>query len=212
LGPQYAGSRISRDAIDEDDDDDPFNKVFDDEALEEDDQAVHSGSDELQDDEEALDGLHGSSEGDMMSEEEDYDSEEGEEDSQAQGETSGTEFSDDDDDEGPTRPKKLEQDGTIDRAELRKLMAQDQKSVAATLTEGAKADADKGKAVKAQRAAFDSLLNTRIKLQKAIISANSLSAIEVQANEVEEAKDVVSAAEDAALKLWNNINALISHP
>ena len=38
LGPQYSGSRVSRDAVDEDDDeDDPFARGFDDEDSEEED-------------------------------------------------------------------------------------------------------------------------------------------------------------------------------
>jgi protein AATF/BFR2 len=186
---------------DEDGEDDPFNKFMDDEAIEEEEEALHSDSQDSEngEDGDAFNGFDGDSDDDMGSEEED-------EDSQGEDDTSGTEFTDEN--EAPSRPSKSEQNNTIDRAELRKLMVQDQKSVAATLTEGAKADTEKGKAVQAQRKAFDSLLNTRIKLQKALVVANSLSAIDINDNEVEQAKDVVSAAEDAALKLWNNINSL----
>ncbi|QDS72027.1 hypothetical protein FKW77_002172 [Venturia effusa] len=197
LGPQYSGSRISRDALDEseDDENDPFDKLLDDEASEEEEEALHSdsqNSDDEDEDGETYNGYGDESDDKEGSEEEDY--------------TSGTEFSDDD--AAPARPPKSDQSNPIDRAELRKLMAQDQKSVATTLTEGARADAEKGKAVQAQRKAFDSLLNTRIKLQKALVVANSLSAIDINDKEVKESKDVVSAAEDAALKLWNNINSL----
>jgi protein AATF/BFR2 len=199
LGPQYAGSRISRNAVEEDEDeeDDPFNKFLDDEAVEEDEDS--QDSDDGEEDGDVLNGFGSASDDDMESEEEDEDSQEGDN-------TSDTEISDGD--AAPSQPSKSEQNDPIDRAELRKLMAQDQKSVAATLTEGAKADAEKGKAVQVQRKAFDSLLNTRIKLQKALVATNSLSAIEINDNEVKEANDVVSAAENAAFKLWNNINSL----
>lgn len=197
LGPQYSGARISRDALDdsEDDENDPFNKLLDDEASEEEEEALHSDTQDSDDGEEngeTYNGFDDDSDDNEGSEEEDN--------------TSGTEFSDDD--AAPSRPSKSEQSNPIDRAELRKLMVQDQKSVATTLTEGAKADAEKGKAVQAQRKAFDTLLNTRMKLQKALVVANSLSAIDISDSEIKESKDVVSAAEDAALKLWNNINSL----
>lgn len=195
MGPQYSGSRISRDAIDEDEDDedDPFNNFLDDEAdEEEEEEASHSDLDNGGEDGEAHNGFDDDSDNDMESDEED--------------DTSGTEFSDED--TAPSGPSKSGQNNPIDRAELRKLMVQDQKSVATTLTEGAKADAEKGKAVQAQRKTFDTLLNTRIKLQKALVVVNSLSAIDINDSEVKESKDVVSAAEDAALKLWNNINSL----
>jgi protein AATF/BFR2 len=181
---------------DEGEEDDTFNKFLDDETEEEEETALHSDSQDSDNGEEGGETYNDDS------------GEEKGEDSQDEEDTSGTELSDDD--EAPSRPPKSEQNNPVDRAELRKLMVQDQKSVAATLTEGAKADAEKGKAVQAQRKAFDALLNTRIKLQKALVVANSLSAIEINDKEVKESKDVVSAAEDAALKLWNNINSLRS--
>jgi protein AATF/BFR2 len=98
-------------------------------------------------------------------------------------------------------------DGAIDRSELRKLMADDQKSVAATLSQSARADAEKGRAVKTQRARFDTLLNSRIKLQKALIATNSLL-VDDASMDVEEVGGVVEAAEAAAVKLWNNLNSL----
>lgn len=176
----------------EDDENDPFKNLLDNEASGEGDEDLHDDSQDSDDgDEDGENGFDDDANDSEGSEEED--------------DTSGTEFSTED--AAPSRPLKSESN-PIDRAELRKLLAQDQKSVATTLTEGAKADAEKGKAVQAQRKAFDTLLNTRIKLQKALVVANSLSAIDVDESEVQESKDVVSAAEDAALKLWNNINSL----
>jgi protein AATF/BFR2 len=125
--------------------------------------------------------------------------------------TSGTDFSDEeeDEDEDGDLPKSTRagQDNGIDRTELRKLMAEDQKSVAATISEGTRADVEKGRAVKIQRTTFDTLLNTRIKLQKALVSVNSLAAID---RDLEDTKDVISSAESAAIKLWNNLNSIRS--
>ncbi|KAL2044727.1 hypothetical protein N7G274_002502 [Stereocaulon virgatum] len=94
-----------------------------------------------------------------------------------------------------------------DRAALRKMMAEEQKAVAASLSKAAKADIAKGRAIKYQRTAFDALLNTRIKLQKALISTNSLSASTSTSTEDTEA---IRAAETAALNLWNTVSTLRS--
>lgn len=175
----------------EEDENDPFDNLLDNEASDEGDKDVHDDSQDSEDEDE--DERNGS-------ENESDDNEDSPED-----DSSGTEYSDEV--AASSHPSEPESN-PIDRAQLRKLMVQDQKSVATILTEGAKADAEKGKAVQAQRKAFDTLLNTRIKLQKALVVANSLSAIDIDQNEVKESKDVVSAAQDAALKLWNNINSL----
>jgi len=42
LGPQYSGSRVTRDAIEDEEDDDPFARGFDDEDSEEDEEDVNS--------------------------------------------------------------------------------------------------------------------------------------------------------------------------
>ena len=92
-----------------------------------------------------------------------------------------------------------------DRAPLRKMMAGEQKSVADLLSKAAKEDVAKGKAIKHQRATFDALLNTRIKLQKALISTNSMRAVSSSPSEHTEA---IQAAETAALNLWNTLSSL----
>lgn len=124
LGPQYSGSRVARDAIEgDDDDDDPFAKGFDDEDSEE-----EQGDDSEDDDEEPEDG------------------------------TDATDMSDEeDDDDDAAEP----QDEPQDRAELRKMMATEQKAVAATISAANKQDAEKGRAVKKQRTTFDSLSTLR---------------------------------------------------
>ncbi|KAL1849767.1 rRNA-processing protein bfr2 [Paecilomyces lecythidis] len=93
-----------------------------------------------------------------------------------------------------------------EREELRKLMATDQKTIAATISQAAKADAAKGFAVKQQRSAFDALLNTRIKLQKGLTSVNALPNAAKEAESVDEG--AIRSAESAALALWTTLEDL----
>lgn len=107
-----------------------------------------------------------------------------------------------------------------DREELRRLMASDQKTIAATITQAAKADAAKGKAVKEQRATFDALLNTRIKLQKGLTTINDISkmaGVEEDAREDSDEEngdgeasnsEAIKSAESAALALWSTLEEL----
>lgn len=102
-----------------------------------------------------------------------------------------------------------------DREELRRLMASDQKTIAATISQAAKADAAKGKAVKEQRTTFDALLNTRIKLQKGLSAINEMSDIvggadnhATDSGEVEEDSETIKSAESAALALWSTLEEL----
>lgn len=260
LGPQYAGSRISRDALlAEESDDDPFgsgasqrddsedSEYADPEDFQQEDQVI---DDEDIDSDEAfgegdeaqfkgkgfvfggsgapwtgpMDGLSGdiTTDGKHLSSEEDSDKEDDEdgegesnaevedlsdedlEDSEhsegASEEASDLDSSDDGDTQGNTKAD--------DRTELRKMMAEEQKTVAATISQAAKADAEKGKAVKQQRSTFDSLLNTRIRLQKALIASNSLSSPSSTTNPNERVSEAVKAAEAAALKLWSTLDSL----
>lgn len=93
------------------------------------------------------------------------------------------------------------------RAELRKIMGEEQQSVVASITQAAKADAAKGNAVKEQRKAFDSLLSVRMVLQKALIASNSMSTVEEKDSE-DTANQPYEAAEEAAIKLWNTLDGL----
>lgn len=183
LGPQYEGSTISRDAIEDEDEDDPFSKGFDEEESEDDVEEL----DEAEDDES------------VGSEEEDDDLRDSEE-------SPVTDPSDEEDDDEEDDDDSEE--ASDERAELRKMMAEEQKSVAATLSQAAKADAEKGRAVKTQRATFDALLNTRVKLQKALIGANTLSGLAEEASDEEYPVDAFQAAETAAFNLWSSLNAL----
>jgi len=97
-----------------------------------------------------------------------------------------------------------------ERAELRKLIAEEQKTVASTISQAAKADVEKGQAVKHQRSTFDSLLNTRIRLQKALIATNSIPALKdgTITPTDQDAKQAILAAEEAAIKLWSHLDTL----
>ena len=153
---------------------------------------AYNDSDELEESDVDMDGMD-----DMDKESESE--EEGEEESEM-GESEEDE--DDDEDEGERHTKRP----SDDREELRRLMAADHKTVAASISQAAKADAAKGTAVKRQRVAFDALLNTRIKLQKGLTAANGLQSTGDTDKEVE--GESIKAAEAAALSLWNTLEEL----
>lgn len=100
--------------------------------------------------------------------------------------------------EEPNEPK------IDDRAALRKMMAEEQKNVAASLSKAVKADIEKGRAIKRQRTTFDDLLNTRIKLQKGLIATNSMTSGTTIPTEHTK---TIQAAESAALNLWNTLSS-----
>ena len=193
LGPQYAGAKVRRDAIldEDDDDDDPFSRGFDDaESEDEDDVDVEEGPDSEEDEED-----------------DDDDNLDGEE-------TPASELDEDDDEEDSDeeeQPRRKVKEDNIDRTELRKLMAEEQKTVTATLSEAAKADAEKGRAVKRQRQTFDTLLNTRIKMQKALVGTNTLAGIaESSTTDTDDntPDSAFRAAETAAFNLWQSLTSL----
>ncbi|KAI9864197.1 MAG: rRNA-processing protein bfr2 [Vezdaea acicularis] len=99
------------------------------------------------------------------------------------------------------------QSPSAERAHLRKLMQESQSSVLAGLTEAARADALKGAAVLKQRETFDALLNTRIRLQKALIATNTLPTL-TTFNSSEPPTASIAAAEEAALRLWTTLDSL----
>lgn len=191
LGPRYEGSKISRGEVEDDDEDDPFSRGFDEESSEDDE------ADNL-----VMDGAS-----DAKEEEDDNSEEDAELDSEESPVTDPSEDEDEDEDEDDDDHDSRNDDAQVDRAELRKMMADEQKSVAATLSQAAKADAEKGRAVKTQRATFDSLLNTRVKLQKALIGTNTLTALSEDAEE-DYPSDAFHAAETAAFNLWSSLNDL----
>ncbi|CAI4215451.1 unnamed protein product [Parascedosporium putredinis] len=88
----------------------------------------------------------------------------------------------------------------------------DKKTVLAAISDSAKQDAGKGQAVRQQRKIFDGLLNIRVRLQKALIAANTFGQID-QADDDDDddaGAEAYAAAEAAALKLWSTIDDLRS--
>lgn len=92
-----------------------------------------------------------------------------------------------------------------DTAEVKKMLAQSQKAVTSTLSQGAKEEVEKGNAIKEQRALFDKLLGVRIKLQKALISVNTLPTVEATP---EDGPEAIEAAQAAAFRLLHSIDSL----
>lgn len=178
LGPQYRGSKVSRDArSDDEDENDPFGMGFDDDGSEDD----------------------GIEDGEEAESEEELDDEGDKED------TPDTDLSDEEAaHSGPGSMR--DSDGY---AEARKAIAEEQKSVAATLSQATQADAEKGRAVKKQRTAFDALLGTRMKLQKALIGTNTAMGMQADAvdSQRQDATDAMEAAETAAFNLWSSLNS-----
>lgn len=118
---------------------------------------------------------------------------------------------DEDDDEDDAESE----DPNDERAQLRKMATEGHKSIVAAMSQAAKADAEKGIAVRSQRRAFDSILNLRIRLQKALVAANSFSVVDnsnsnSNSNKKSKKKETQAyeAAEEAAVKLWNTIDSV----
>jgi protein AATF/BFR2 len=131
-------------------------------------------------------------------------------------EVAGDSENSDDDDEGDKKAKrsklrKIMDDDPVevddDRAGLRRIMNDEKKSVVATISQSAKADVEKGNAVKQQRKAFDSLLSVRMVLQKALVATNSM-AVNEEKDSDDSDNQPYEAAEEAAVKLWNTLDGL----
>ncbi|KAL1887622.1 rRNA-processing protein bfr2 [Ceratocystis pirilliformis] len=74
-----------------------------------------------------------------------------------------------------------------------------------SLSAAAKQEALKGMAVRGQRKLFDGLLNFRIRLQKALVSANTLL---IADQDTESTASDEDAAEQAAIQLWNTLDSI----
>ncbi|PQK17426.1 hypothetical protein BB8028_0007g06210 [Beauveria bassiana] len=70
------------------------------------------------------------------------------------------------------------------------------------------ADIEKGAAIQKQRKLYDGLLNLRIRLQKALVAANTFSALEEEQEEEEGTAESYDTAEATALSLLNTISSL----
>lgn len=94
-----------------------------------------------------------------------------------------------------------------DRAQLRKIMNEEQGNVAATIAQASKADAEKGESVRRQRKIFDSVLNGRIRLQQGLVAVNSMQ--RSTNNDVRDCEQkTIRNAENAAITLWNTLEQL----
>ncbi|KAF1925881.1 TRAUB-domain-containing protein [Didymella exigua CBS 183.55] len=198
LGKQYAGHGVSRDELDnsDSDSDDPFARGFDDGDSKEDSE---DGGEDGADEADFSEGLNALIDGDSGSDD-DEDEEENEDVDSEDVDMDGEQDDDDDDDDDESSD-----DTQSGAAAVRDLM-KDAKSMTSTLAASAQSDVAKGAAVKTQRKTFDTLLNTRIRLQKALISTNSMAA--KQHTEASGPDASVSAAEAAALTLLNNLTDL----
>jgi protein AATF/BFR2 len=193
LGPKYTGRGVTRKELEENSDsDDPFAKGFDD--IDSEAESDEEGSEDTE-----MDGEEDDDEG--MSDEDDDEDMDGEEaDSEEAGSQDEMDDSDDSDEDNESGDE-----SKSGASAIRDLM-KDTKSITSTLAAGAQSDVAKGQAVKTQRKTFDTLLNARIRLQKGLISTNSMAA---EAHKQETAPDAsVSAAEAAALTLLNNLTDL----
>lgn len=183
LGPQYRGARIARDAVEEEDGDDaPFNRDSSD---------GDSGAEDSEGDNSVLDSF-GGNESDQDGKDDDA--------------TSDTQASDDE-----AMPDHASQPADLQtHAEVLKEEARARKTMSASLAQSLKAEAEKGRAIKTQKAAFDSLLNARVKLQKALVGSNTLvgAPSEDLAIHLHTADAALQGAEDAAFALWSSLNAL----
>lgn len=195
LGPEYTGRKVDRKALEDSDSDDPFARGFDDEDSEASDEEREDdiNSAELDsEDESGGSDAEGGLDLDMSDEDEEMGS-------SAEGVSDDEEDSEASDGEKPSKDKKP------DASAVRDLMAAS-KSFTSTIAAGTQSDVTKGEAIKTQRKAFDTLLNSRIRLQKALISTNSMAAEPYRNGAAQEAP--VEAAEAAALTLLNNLTNL----
>lgn len=187
--PLYGGRTVSRKELEDSDSDNPFAKGFDDVDSEEED-----------DFKDGMNGLEINGEDD--SEEDDVDPEmDDDKDEDMDGEDEDEQDEDESGDEEDGNEK------NPDASAVRNIL-QDTKAFTSTLAAGAESDIAKGQAVKTQRKTFDTLLNTRIRLQKALIPTNSLAADSYKGAAAQSSS--IEAAEAAALKLLKNLTHLRS--
>ncbi|KAL1841874.1 hypothetical protein VTJ49DRAFT_6473 [Mycothermus thermophilus] len=143
--------------------------------------------------------------GEDEDEEDEEDEEEDDEDEDEDEEDEGEDEEGEEEDEESDEEHSDKDEADDERAQLRRMATEGQKSIAAAMSQAAKADAEKGAAVRIQRRAFDSILNLRVRLQKALVAANSFNVVESSNEKVTEA---YQAAEEAAVKLWNTIDSV----
>lgn len=117
----------------------------------------------------------------------------------------GSENLGDEDEDDISGEEELSEDDTADMTSKLQTLMNDTKTVTSTIAAGRKADENKGAAIKAQRKTFDSLLNTRVKLQKGIVATNSIA---INSRSDATTDDALAAAEAACLALLSTLTNL----
>ncbi|KAM0439990.1 hypothetical protein ACHAPT_001090 [Fusarium lateritium] len=111
--------------------------------------------------------------------------------------------SEEDDDEDEDDEEASDEEDESDDDDEKDTKAKNRKPIMAAFSN--RADVNKGLAIREQRKVYDGLLNLRIRLQKALIAANTFAAIE---DTPEPESEPYEAAEEAAIKLLNTISSL----
>ncbi|KAM0507831.1 hypothetical protein ACHAP8_000032 [Fusarium lateritium] len=244
LGPQYRGSRVSRDALEEEsasedeDEEESGDEEFDDpetadlerDEAEANDSEISSDNALGESDEERfkdytfrasskpnkpvskrakaadyMSSSDGEEEGAELggSDSEDEDMDDGLDALVDGEEDSDDESGESDDEEGSGEDEEDDEDDSESDEEDSKAKAKNAKPMMAALS--TQPDVDKGLAIRQQRKAYDGLLNMRIRLQKALIAANTFEALD---SNPEPESEPYEAAEEAAIKLLNTISSL----
>ena len=210
LGPEYGGSRVPRTALSSDEEDGPFSRAFVDDEYGTDASEPREGVIGISAGGQTPSSINSQNGGDddVRLNDEDW------------SDSSDAEISDDSSNlerEGEREPGRetvvqalAVSEDVKTRQELRRLVAADQAIADTALAQRIKADVSKGHAVKKQRQIFDSLLNIRIKLQHALIAANSFSAAQSDHSSSGKTRGLIETAEDSVLQLWNSLNKLDS--
>ncbi|OAA68029.1 vesicle-mediated transport protein [Niveomyces insectorum RCEF 264] len=138
------------------------------------------------------------------------DRDEDENDEEEEEEEAEEEEEDDDDDEDESDAAEEADPGIAKtQAETRRILAQERKQVLASISQAAKADADKGFAVRQQRRTFDVLLNMRIRMQKALVASNSFHEATEDENGADSVdSDAIEAAAQQVVELLNSIQSI----
>lgn len=213
LGPKYSGVAVSRDALNEDDNDlDPFAErdlgvEEEDDPFAESDAGFESASDEDGSQPDAPQTTKSSLKGNELSDQEDGDMSDDDMSDLSHPDESGSDEEDDseehsDDEKGQTSAHQI----SSKRADLKAHLSQTS-SLANGLAQAASSDAKKGQAVKAQYQTFDRLLDARMKLQKGFVASES---VRVQSNDLSfaaDAESAIAAAQTAALQLFKTISS-----
>lgn len=93
------------------------------------------------------------------------------------------------------------------RSKLKQLITSERKHIVSRLSQSATNDSLKGYAIQQQHKFFDKLIDSRLKLQKALINSNQLPVehVEVSSEKIEEAKTACYDLMDSIFKLRNEL-------